>query len=131
MKMANIKEAYTARKEQQEYERQLQRELDRGSYVYGLDDLDVEHKRQAVIAHLDRIDELEKKIYDRQAIIDNVLFWSLTKADSVINKIVELRVLRLADWSEISREVLQTDVANTSQMRLKRFMEADELDSGE
>ena len=125
MNMADITEAYTARKEVLRCEGVLKTVINRGSSVYGLSDTNIPAKRKAIAEHLDRIEELQKKIDEKQAIVDRVRLWAMTRNDSDIMNIVERRVQRLEEWTQISREVLGSEVGNTSQVRLRRFM-ADE-----
>ncbi len=59
--------------------------------------------------------------------ISRVMEWA-SAAPETICRIVELRVLHLKSWADISMELFQSEEPNTAYMRLKRYMAREDPD---
>lgn len=122
MDMKSIKAAYNAQRDHDETEQKL--------YVL--------HEQKAAAKRFYMTDKLhwymEKKYQDKEAklneqlakdrmIIDRVLQWAET-APKEIRQIIHARVTDMKPWEEISLELFNSSVPNTSYMKLKRFVDS-------
>lgn len=124
----DIKKAYNAQREFQRCLDELKRirsiEDSYKKFGSGSDEYTNQMLNVFALRYGSIIEDLEDKLREQKAIVDEILAWSKSTPD-IIQQIVKLRVLDSKSWAEISSELFNSQEQNTSYMRLKRYLEAE------